>query len=169
MLRLVQMGDMSPSASRVAEFAGVSLRTVFRHFEDMDALYREMTAALENELLPIVRAPYRRRDWRGRLEELLLRRAEIYERIMPFKTAAGLRRYASTYLRQDYERFSRFERETLLSALPSRIGGDTVRFAALELVSGFEAWRALRQDMGRSTELARETVRLSVEQLIAGV
>ena len=33
---LMLAGDMSPSAAAIAEHAGVGLRSVFRHFEDLD-------------------------------------------------------------------------------------------------------------------------------------
>ena len=36
---LIGEGDMSPSAVNVAARAEVGLRTVFRHFEDMDSIY----------------------------------------------------------------------------------------------------------------------------------
>ena len=39
MMNLIEGGDLMPSAARVAEEAGVGLRTVFRHFDDMDSLY----------------------------------------------------------------------------------------------------------------------------------
>jgi len=41
---LIGEGNMTPSAVGVAERANVGLRTVFRHFEDMDSIYDEMTA-----------------------------------------------------------------------------------------------------------------------------
>ena len=61
MLELVRAGAISPVAEEVAERAGVGLRTVFRHFDDMDSLYREMAEAMRNELQPIVA----RRSHRG--------------------------------------------------------------------------------------------------------
>jgi AcrR family transcriptional regulator len=169
MLRLVQMGDMSPSAVRVAEIAGVSLRTVFRHFEEMDALYQEMSDTLEAQVRPILEAAYLRRDWRGRLEEMLERRAELYERILPFKTAAGLRRYASAYLQQDYERFLAMERESLEAILPARATASPDLLTMLVLVTGFEAWRSLRQDQGCSPAFTAAAVRKAVLQLIGGL
>ena len=36
-MELMKSGDPSPSAARVAERAGVGLRSVFRHFDDMDS------------------------------------------------------------------------------------------------------------------------------------
>ena len=35
-------GDMEPSAAAIAEHAGVGLRSVFRHFDDLDTLLLEL-------------------------------------------------------------------------------------------------------------------------------
>ena len=43
MMELVREGDYDPSVASIAERAGVGLRTVFRHFDDVDTLYREMS------------------------------------------------------------------------------------------------------------------------------
>ena len=48
MLEIIRTGDMSPSADQVAARADVGLRTVFRHFKDMDSLYSEMSLAIED-------------------------------------------------------------------------------------------------------------------------
>ena len=42
MFELVAQGELDPGAARIAEVANVSLRTVFRHFEEVDGLYQEM-------------------------------------------------------------------------------------------------------------------------------
>ena len=43
MLELVAQGNLEPSADQIADIAKVGRRSVFRHFKDMDTLYREMT------------------------------------------------------------------------------------------------------------------------------
>lgn len=40
MLALIEEGDLRPTAPRIAERAGVSLRSVFQHFSDLDTLFR---------------------------------------------------------------------------------------------------------------------------------
>ena len=50
-MELIVAGDLSPSAARVAEEAGIGLRTVFRHFDDMDALYSEITATVTDRVM----------------------------------------------------------------------------------------------------------------------
>ena len=42
MLALIEEGDMAPGAEAVAARAEVGLRTVFRHFKDMESLYRDV-------------------------------------------------------------------------------------------------------------------------------
>ncbi len=165
---LIRAGDMVPRAAAVADAAGVSLRTVFRHFEDIESLYREMAERMEAELMPIVLAPFEARDWRGRLSELLSRRAEIYERVLPLRVAASLRRFQSPFLMDDYRRFLRLERTGLESILPAAITGDRTLFSALEMVTGFQAWRRMRQDQGLSPAEAEAVTRAIVERLLDG-
>ncbi len=166
LLKLVREGDMSLSAAKVAETAGVSLRTVFRHFEEMDVLYREISAQMEAEIMPIVMQPFDAMDWRGRLDQLVARRAGVYERIMPMKVAASVRRFQSDYLMDDYNRFLRLERGGLQGILPPHILNDRVLCAALEMVTGFQAWRRMRQDQGLSADEAEEVMAAVVDRLV---
>jgi len=135
--RLIEAGDVDPGAARVAEQAGVGLRTVFRHFEDMGGLYAQVTERLEAEILPIVMTPWASSEWRGRLRELGARRAGIYERILPFKVAANLRRFQSDWLMAAYKRFLTMERSGLAGILPPAIRDDVELFSALEMATAF--------------------------------
>lgn len=169
MLALIRAGDMAPSAAHVAAAAGVGLRTVFRHFEELDSLYREMSAIVEAEVQPLRSRPVGGRTWRHRLDELLDRRVAIYERIMPAKVAGELRRFASPYLMEDFHRFLRVEHDGLVAVLPRRIATQKTLLAALELTTGFHAWRRLRQDQRLPPARAREVLKFSVERLLAAV
>src|SRR3546814_4618863 len=92
MLELIEGGDPMPSAARVAEEAGVGLRTVFRHFDDMDSLYSEISATIAERVMPIVTAPYAGADWRANLRDLTQRRVRVFEAMLPFRLAANLKR-----------------------------------------------------------------------------
>lgn len=166
-IALIREGEMAPGAARVAERAGVGLRTVFRHFEDMDSLYREMSVRIEAEVLPLVQRPYAAADWRGRLDEHITRRADIYERVLPVRVAGDIRRFQSSYLMESHRRVIALERNELTSMLPKSVAGDSVLLAALDLAVGFETWRRLRQDMALKPAAAEAVVRLTVERLVA--
>src|SRR6201996_9635548 len=75
MLELVAQGNLEPSADQIAETAKVGRRSVFRHFKDMDTLYREMTNSIATTMGSIVLQPFQAADWAGRVIELVDRRA----------------------------------------------------------------------------------------------
>ncbi len=166
MFSLIREGDMSPSAARVAERAEVGLRTVFRHFEDMDSLFVEMAERISSEIMPKVLAPFEARDWRGRFMEHVERRIEIYEYIMPVRVSANLRRFQSRFLMEEYRRNLLIERASLSALLPEEITSDPVLFSAIETTVSFQTWRRLRQDSGLSPEDAAAVIRLMMERLV---
>ena len=159
MLELVARGEVAPGAAQVAEVAGVGLRSVFRHFKDMDALYREMTEAIETEVLPMLLRPPEGATWQQRLFDLAARRARIFETIMPYRVSADLRRFESPYLMEDHRRLLRLEREALEAHLPDAVRADMAGVQALDVILGFGTWRALRQDKGLGPSEAAEVVR----------
>jgi AcrR family transcriptional regulator len=169
MLELVRAGAISPSAEDVAERAGVGLRTVFRHFDDMDSLYREMAEAMRIELQPIVAAPLASGDWQGRLGEIVDRRARLFERAMPFKNAADVHRHRSVFLRKDYETMRSAERAALETALPTALKSDKRFFEALDQALSFSTWQHLRRDQKLTQAQARQTIEYAMRALVAAV
>lgn len=166
MLDLIMGGKMEPSAAEIADRAGVSARTVFRHFEEMDSLYSEMTERMEAEIMPVIQQPFTAQGWRAQLDQLLERRAMIYERIMPLKIAASIRRFGSDYLMKNYQRFLHLERVGLENVLPDSALKDATLLSAIEMCAGFQTWRRLRQDQNLDVEQARDVVRLTIMKLL---
>lgn len=166
MLALVREGVVVPGAEAVAERAKVGLRTVFRHFENMEGLYREMNGLMEREVLPLFQAPYLGRSWRERLEELLTRRAEIFERIMAVKTAADVHRHNSDFLRAESRKIVRLQRAALEVQLPAEICADTVLLESLDLVLSFDSWRRLRQDQKLTRADAQRVIAATIARLL---
>jgi len=61
----------------------------------MDSLYREMAESIHARVLPAFFRPYHSDSWKGRLDELIGRRIELYEVILPFKVSGDLKRFQS--------------------------------------------------------------------------
>lgn len=154
MLQLVGNGDVAPSAARVADIAGVGLRTVFRHFDDMDTLYREMSAVIEERVLPIIAEPLKGPSWKARMTEIADRRAIVFETILPFRISANLKRFQSSYLMQDYQRLLKAEADGVEALLPGSVKEDRIGARGLNVILSFQTWRLLRHDQGLSTEEA---------------
>lgn len=167
MIELVRAGEMAPSAAQVAEHAGVGLRTVFRHFDEMEILYREMAEVIRARIMPEVVKPYGGTTWRERLGELIGRRTVLYDDIMPLKVAGSVLRFRSSFLMEDYHEHLRMERKTLKQVLPDSILEDADLFKALEMLTSFQAWRRLRQDQGLGATEAARILRRMVDALLA--
>lgn len=167
MLELIREGAMTPSAEQVAARAEVGLRTVFRHFDDMDSLYREMSGFIEAELRSIVGRPFTATDWQGRLAELVERRGEAFERISPFKRASDTVRHRSRFLAGDHDKLATALRELLLAVLPPEIAADPLKLEAIDLLTSFEAWTRLRLDQGLTPDRACQVLRSAVLKVAA--
>ncbi len=167
MLDLVAAGEVAPAAAQVAEVAGVGLRSVFRHFKDMDALYREMTEAIEVQVLPILMRPPEGATWQQRLFDLAARRARIFEAIMPYRISANVRRFESAYLMDDYRRMLRLEGEALTAHLPEEVRADSAGARGLNVILSFTTWRLLRHDQNLPAEEAGAVVRRMLEDALA--
>lgn len=166
MLELVHAGDPSPGAEQVAERAGVGLRTVFRHFQDMDSLYREMSAVIEREYMAVVERPFEGRTWRDRVLELVRRRAGVYEKIAPYKQGSNVHRHRSPFLQADHARLVQTSRDILRRELPVEIARDRALFEALDLLLSFEAWTRLRRDQALSPRRAAEVLEETIGRLL---
>jgi len=167
LLDLVGKGDVSPSAAQVAEVAGVGLRSVFRHFEDMDALYREMGEVIEARILPILLQPPTGATWKDKIFDLAERRAKVFEAIMPYRISANLRRFESPYLMHDYRRMLRFESESIEAHLPEAVRADLAGARGLIVILSFHTWRLLRHDQELPVDEAREVVRRLLDGALA--
>ena len=167
MMEMVRAEEVVPSAERVAAKADVGLRTVFRHFQDMDSLYREMSLAIEGEIRAIMAEPLQAEAGPKRLVELIARRTRCFEAIAPFRRAAEAYRHRSRFLGSDYVRLVRELRAILERELPAEIVRDPLRLEALDLLLSFEAWARLRREQALSIEAAQAVVEMSALRVVA--
>jgi AcrR family transcriptional regulator len=166
MLDLVREGYVSPSAEQVAGRAEVGLRTVFRHFKDLESLYREMSAVIEAELMSLADTPFKAADWRGRVLELVERRGWAYERVAPFKRASEVHRHQSTALDLHNAKLVAASREILRRELPAALAADRDLFEAIDLLLSFDAWRRLRQDQALEPAATTEVLQAMISALL---
>ena len=169
LLKLVEAGTVDPTAEEVAKEAGVGLRTVFRHFADLESLRAEISERMTAEVRPYFERPFEATDWRVRLVELVDRRAQIFERLLPFKIAGDAHRHSSAFLTNEHKAMVKAQREALRRALPSSIADDKPRLDALDLLLSFDSWKRLRHDQGVSVRDARAAWRLAAEALASSV
>ena len=163
---LILGGDLRPTADRIAKQAGVSLRALWSHFADMEALF---TASGERILeqrdaahepiptdLPL----------KARIDAYCHQRARLLEQVAPAAKASSLKEPFSPAL-QSYRR-SHLERvRTELQTLFAReIGDDETLLAALTAVSGWPTWGTLRDAMDLDPEASRAALTRIITALL---
>jgi AcrR family transcriptional regulator len=166
LFELVGEGMLQPTAQQVAERAGVGIRSVFRHFADMDRLYATMDERLSADARPILREGARQGSLRERVRGLVARRARLYERIAPYKRSANVQRWRSEFLRARHANLVRELRADLLRSLPELAEAPAEVLEAIDLVSSFEAWDRLRSDQRLSRERAEATLERALLALV---
>lgn len=157
---LIGDGVLAPSAELVAERAAVGLRSVFRHFKDMDSLYREMHANLAGEMAAVAQQPFKATTRNGKILELVDRRAVAFERLAPFLRAAQRHRHQSSFLQAEHRQFIQRLRQPVAD-----LAGDDAE--AIDLLLSFEAWQRLRTDQGLDDATARQVLKLAITALLS--
>jgi AcrR family transcriptional regulator len=168
MLELVAQGNLEPSADQIAEIAEVGRRSVFRHFNDMDTLYREMTDSIAATMGSVVLQPFEAADWTGQVLELVDRRAMGFEKMKPFLLAGQVHRHRSPYLKTSHTQFVEMLRKILLAILPKQIAADEVLVEALDMLLSFENWSRLRDDQGLSVAKSKRVLKQAIQSLLKG-
>ncbi len=169
MLELIGAGEVAPSAEAVAARAGLGLRTVFRHFENMESLYQELNGVMTAELRPIAEEPFKSGDWRDKLAEVVERRARIFERMMPFKIAADVHRHRSPFLAAQGAQLVLAQRAVLVEIVPAQKRADQDFFEALDLLLSFDTWRRLRKEQNLSVPRARRAVDFLLQAMLQNI
>jgi AcrR family transcriptional regulator len=166
---LVFEGHITPTAEQVAQRADVGLRTVFRHFDDMDALYREISVDIDAQVQPLIQARLDAATWQERVLQSIGFRSDIYDRTAAMHVAAQVHRHESAYLAQNLMDSARLQRDLLRRLLPPTVAQNAPLLDALDLMLSFEAWIRLRREQGLQADAAREVMRLGVKALLATV
>ncbi len=168
MLELVASGNLEPSADQIAEIADVGRRSVFRHFSDMDTLYREMSNSIAATMESIVQQPFQAADWRGRVLELVDRRAVVFEKLKPFLLALQVHRHRSSFLKTSHTEFVGLLRNILMGMLPKDATRDVVLVDTLDMLLSFASWSRLREDQDLSIAKSKRVLKQAIELLLEG-
>lgn len=160
---LVGEGNPEPTAQQVSERAGVGIRTVFRLFSDMDALYATIQPRIMDDVLPMLgEVPSASEELAERVRKLAADRAALFERIAPYMRATILVRGRSAFLEEHYRDVVHQLRARLLLRLPELRHVSAETLEAVDQVTSFEAWDRLR----RTQRLARPRARAVMEHTV---
>ena len=170
LLELIEEGDLQPTATRIAERAGISLRLIYHHYGDLESLFRAAALRQFERMNAQVTPVDRDLPLHGRIDALVERRCAMLEWITPVRRAELLQEPWSPELRAARAAVvARGNREVAVVFAPEldRLAPAdvaTVRHA-LEAALGWGAWNDLRE-AGVSVDDATAAVRVTVQRLL---
>jgi TetR/AcrR family transcriptional regulator, regulator of autoinduction and epiphytic fitness len=172
LLDLLGEGDLRPTAARIAERAGVSLRLVFHHFDDLEAIYSELADRQAERVKPLtVRIPVRL-PFARRVEEFSAQRGRLLETLSPVRRAAVLIEPFRAALAKRLKHARDLTRAASIAAFTpelSKLHGDEKRatIAALDVATSWVAWEQMRRHQGLSETDARGVMATTIRALLA--
>jgi TetR/AcrR family transcriptional regulator of autoinduction and epiphytic fitness len=167
LLALMIEGDLRPSADRIAERAGVSLRALWANFVDMETLYAAAGRRQLERQAELARRINPRLPLEQRIAALCRQRAQVLEFLGPVARAAALREPFSPQLRENRARQFAVAREELATLFAAEIDGDAELLSALVMATTWPAWSVLRDDLGLAVGPARQAMARTVHALLS--
>jgi AcrR family transcriptional regulator len=171
LLALIGEGDLKASPERIVERAGVSLRTLWTHFKDLEALY----AAANERLIELIEEEHRPVSPSLPLAERVARfceqRARILEMAAPAARAATLRLPFSAQLRRNQAVHNARIQAEIESVFGEELAGVGPRremlLAALVVNTTWPGWSVLRDELGLDVGGATAVMAWTVGALLA--
>ncbi len=171
LLALIERGDLRPSAARVAARAGVSLRSVFQHFRDIESLFAAAATRQAERLAPLAGGVPDDGPLPMRLDAFVRARARLLDAIAPVRRAALLLEPFSAEIQTRLGAFRALKaaevRRVFAAELARRPPAARRRLAAaLIATASWTTWQALREHQGLSQDEARRALRLMLDALL---
>jgi len=169
---LVVEGDASPASRIIAEKAGVTQRTLFNHFDHLDALYAEMGQRQFEHLAGALPEAQASGTLEQRVDHELDALAAIHERFGPIHRAIDARNSDHPSIAEFLElvrvvRTTRLQRAfgVEISAMGGR---DHEIITSLLAVTSEGLWYSVRHDLGCDVRRSRSIVTGLVHAVLSG-
>lgn len=161
-------GQVRPTAPAIAAMAGVSVRTVWQHFDDLQALMAEAGRREMERVLGFVSPIDPTLPLADRVAALVDQRAAMFEELAPAWRAARLHEPFSPEVREAKAELYAAGLAQLREVFgPELTDAAPAVVAAVQLATSWPAWDALRSDLGVDRPGARAATILLVEGLLA--
>jgi TetR/AcrR family transcriptional regulator of autoinduction and epiphytic fitness len=171
LLGLITEGDLRPTAGRIAERAGISLRSVYVHFDDLDDLFIAAAQEQRSRVFALTRVLPSTGPFDTRLEALVEQRARVLEAIAPVARAAAVHEPFSPALAATTKAAKVMGRSELERVFATELADidPAVRDRALDAcdaLTGADGWAFLRVHRGLDPHEAAETLAFALRLLL---
>jgi len=156
LLELLEEGELRPTAPRIAERAGVSLRSVFQHFSDLDTLFRGAAERYFLRHAEVHRTVSNEGPADERIAAFCSQRCRMWEEVGQVRRAAELNEPFS----EELSRLMDLSRKAFRTEIEWVFGSELDSLTtidrrevldALDTAASFSAWAHQRYHLGHSS------------------
>lgn len=169
-LALLEEGELRASAQCVADRAGVSVRTLFLHFADMEELFAATAATILAEQRRSARRIPPDLPVEVRIERFSRQRARRLEHLAPYALASQVREPFSAMLRgyrvKHVQAVAAQIEELFAAELPQDPAVREQIVQAMTVASTWGSWSVLRQHLGLGVSRSRAVMARTLTSLL---
>ena len=154
---LLAEGVVNPSGRDIAERANVSLRSVFQHFADIEAVYGELVSRQHERVAPFLEPVNSDIPLNERVEKFIESRDSMFTLAAPLRRSMGTYRGVKTShtIRRAMTYLQRAQREQILQTFAPELNGNEQLLLQLEVCLSFETWNQYTSQHGLSRAATR--------------
>ena len=173
LLDLIAGGDIAPTAQRIADRAGVSVRSVYQHFADVEGLYADAaertyewvreTAKDVDTSTPLVR----------RIDAFVEARSAVLESLLPFHRSVRLMEPSSERVRTYRAAIEKWDKDRVAKTFSPELRAmegtrRSATLASVDALASADTWDHLRRN-GQSARAARQILRSGILCMLDGL
>jgi AcrR family transcriptional regulator len=171
LLDLLRAGEIDPSIRDIATRAGVSERTVFRHYEDTEQLFAAAVIEQLRRIAPLMDMPRTSGPRRGRVADLVRQRVRLYEELTPVMRAAMREAPLHPVIREGDDRFQAALRGQVNAVFAEEIASapkkdQRLLVACLEAMTSWSVWESLRTTQRLGIDVAASVMKRGVDAVL---
>ena len=171
MLSLLDDGELRPTAKQISDRAGVSLRSVFQHFADLETLFAAAADAQFERLGPLDVSIADDLPFAERLDRFVQARTGWLETVTPVRRSAVLQEPFSREIARRLAYVRKVHRAEIVRVFApqlARFGEEELEdvILALHVAAEWYTWETLRAQNGLSVPEARRVVSKMISALL---
>jgi AcrR family transcriptional regulator len=170
-LDLLHEGVENPTAEAIAARSGVSVRSVFRHFDDLESLHAAAVDRHSDRIAPLFEPPPAEGPIGLRIDALATRRARLFEEMTPVRRVGERLRGRSPVIDERLAFARRLLRSQLARLFEIELTGRDPAdrrdlLDAVEAAASWSTWNLLRTEQRCSVARARAVMARTLTALL---
>jgi AcrR family transcriptional regulator len=167
-MELIEEGNLSPTADQVAARAGVSRRSVYHHFDDLEDLTRAVSDRHLARYVELMEPTPTEGTLDERRAAFVRQRSTLAERLMPVYRASRLLAHTSPTMAEQLAATHEILRDELRRTFePELAGAPSWTIEALDALTSLDGWARLRVKQRLSVVQARRVVDQALRAILS--